>query len=132
MTARPQRRATLPKHCSSLVNAQRQGTPAIPRDLHQWRDRTACRSAFEQASLELAIDARPSRGQPVDLIGIRWAVVYLEPGVMLDEVRVTACEDLVKARSPHAGEGYHAILYFLRNGTPDSSVKNPHTYSDCR
>jgi hypothetical protein len=42
--------------------------------------------------LDLAIDERLSRGRPVDLIGIDGRRLRLEPGALLDDVRVLPCE----------------------------------------
>jgi hypothetical protein len=46
----------------------------------------------DAADLDLAIEARLARGLPVDLYGIYGRRVRLEPGMLLDDLRVRPCE----------------------------------------
>jgi hypothetical protein len=45
----------------------------------------------DAADLDLAIEARLARGQPVDLYGLDGRRVRIEPGTLLDDVRVLPC-----------------------------------------
>jgi hypothetical protein len=46
----------------------------------------------DHADLELAIDQRLSRGQPMMLYGVDGRVLRLDPGPGIEDVRVLPCE----------------------------------------